>query len=489
MDALLKGCTESVFRGDRLRDKALPKNRFRLRAATCLGDRLFGVRRLRRGSTELAGAITLLALFAFSPARGFANQFLPEERVTSDTHEYQMTLNPNHSMDVDANGVVHLVFWEGGLETSLRNPSAVWYCRREPNGSWSPPVMVDNSHTSGGARLGGRHPSLVVLPDGTVHVFWHDYRHCTASGKWIDNIEIYMDTCPPGGSFSETDVRLTSTTAGHSGDNGYLPKAVAAPDGTISLAWYDYHFDPEVADIFLMRSDTQGRFDPQIPLASHRITTSSLQPDGTSFAVPDPAIDAAGYTHLTWTTAFQAGSGIQYARLDPQGLLVVPPISMVSINQYLLPPQIVGAPAGDIYLTSLEGTPIPEARNLAIRRLRPGAADFDDPVEVVEGDMSLRAALRIEGSGLLHIAYTGHNAEFDAAVFHRIYNADMKTILSDIQVSVDADSPQDPCIALDRRGNVYIAWVDYRHANGQVYFRTNVMQSCAVRNSWPQYSE
>jgi predicted metalloendopeptidase len=80
-------------------------------------------------------------------------------------------------------------------------------------------------------------------------VAWHDYRHATAAGNWMDNTEIYADRRPAGGAFSALDLRLTATAAGGLGDKA--SRRNSPPTRCrIHLAWYDFHYYGTVSIFF-----------------------------------------------------------------------------------------------------------------------------------------------------------------------------------------------------------------------------------------------
>ena len=428
----------------------------------------------------------ILVLGCLCLASGVASaQFLPEERVTPlDGRNYEMTRNPNHAMAVGRDGTVHLVFWDGLSDTSTSHPSTVWYCRRDPAGRWGAPEVVDDSYTSQGMRIGGRHPSLVLRPTGEVRVFGHDYRNCSASKKWIDNIEIYADSRPPSGSFSSNDLRLTTTTAAHDGDNGYVPQAVAAPSGEIFVAWYDYHFNRSLADLFLIKSDTQGRFPPQ-PLDSWRLTNIVQRGDGISYTLPDLALDSSNTAHIVWTKDNLAGYRAYSARRDSGGTLSTPAVLSPVGSDFYDPPHITAGPRGDIYAIWTDHGGVGNTAIYAAR-LRPGMSAFDPAMRVtLAAAVALHGDAKVDSLGLLHVAWADRRGG-TAAVFYGVFDPDRAVLLSESKISEGSDDSIRPCVALNESGRVYIAWLDYRHGNGQIYFRTN-QQLSRASVQWNQY--
>jgi hypothetical protein len=416
-------------------------------------------------------------------------ELLPEERVVSDSRNYDLSRNTNHSMVVGRDGTVHLVFWDDAyLDTSPAHPSTVWYCRRDPSGRWRSPEIVDDSYTTGETRVGGRHPSLVLRSNDEVRVFWHDYRNCTAARKWMDNTEIYMDTRPAAGAFSPNDVRLTTTWATHDGDNGYVPQAILSPTGEIYVAWYDYHFDRNLGDVFLMKSDSLGCFNLAAPIESQRLTNASQRADGVSYTFPDLALDASGTVHLVWTRDSQGGYGVYYARLKSGSPLTPPIVLSATGGDFYDPPHITASPRGDVYVLWTEHGSSNGDSDIVVARLRRGAAVFDAPAKI-SGNLSDQSHgdLKVDSRGLLHAVWVDGRSGHDE-VFAGVFDFDGKTLLSEIKTSENpADAlPPRPAIALDQNNSAYIAWTDYRSGRGSIYFRA-VLTPTGVRMNWNLY--
>jgi hypothetical protein len=431
--------------------------------------------------------LLLLSLCCYEAIAVSAVELLPEERVASDGRNYQMSRNPNHSMAVGRDGTVHLVFWDSFyLDTSPAHPSTAWYCRRDPSGYWSSPEIVDDSYTSGGTRVGGRHPSLVLRPNGEVRVFWHDYRNCAAAKKWIDNIEIYMDTRPPAGSFSPNDVRLTTTWAAHDGDNGYVPQAILSPTGEIFVVWYDYHFNRNLADIFLMKSDAQGRFNLSTPIESLRLTNVSQRADSISYTLPDIALDGSKTPHLVWTQDNQSGYGVYYARLKAGSILTTPTLLSPTGADFFDPPHIVGAPRGDVYVIWTEHDTPAGDTDIVVARLRPGAQSFDSPFKVLQNPFNqLQGDLKVDSRGLLHVVWVDERNGRNE-IYSGVFDPDSKILLSELKISEGMGDASRPSVTLDPSGCASIAWMDYRSGQGSIYFRRFV-EPARARNLWGLY--
>lgn len=447
-----------------------------------------GASRIARGTPSrrslLFGLFFAVPLISW-PAPVGAAGFLPEEKVATGDYNFRMSHNPNHSMVVNRGGTVHLVFWSGYLATLPGSPSAVWYATRSPDGLWSQPLAIDDSYISTGTRLGGRHPSLIVTSDTTVRVFWHDYRHCTGSQNWMDNTEIYMDTKQAGGSFSADDVRLTETSASHDGDNAYLAKAAVAPDGRIYVTWYDFHFNPNCSDIFLARSQDDGRFEAPFDMERARLTDASERDNRPSYTMADIAIDTQGAVHLVWTKGLNEGLGVFYARVVGDDLATGPLLLTDNGGSYWDPPRITAGPNGDVVVLWTEmlghnGTAIVAAR------LRRGAAAFEQPAPIsASPDELWEPDGELDTRGLLHLVWI-ERKDAHSRVVYGVYDFGSQRLIGQEEINGNLSDASRPVIALDSRGFVHIAWEDFRSGKGQIYYRTSAA-ILAVRPSWTLY--
>jgi len=440
---------------------------------------------LRRIATYFSAIVAVGCLQIF-PAE--AVQFLAEERVTSDTRNCEMTRNPNHSMAVGRDGTVHLVFWsgDGSLQTSPAHPTTVWYCRRDPSGRWARPEIVDDSYTSQGARVGGRHPALLLRPNGEVRLFWHDYRNCSAAHNWIENVELYEDVRPSTGSFSPNDLRLTNTLAVHDGDNGYVPQAVAAPTGEIFVAWYDYHFNPNLADLFLMRSNAQGIFNLAAPLDTWRVTDVSQRGNTLSYTLPDVALDASNTAHLVWTRDNANGYSVYFGKKYTDGRPMQTTVLSTTGGDFFDPSHITSSPGGDFYAVWTEHGTLGGNSSLVVQRLRPTRATFDPPLQIVATASNQKHAdVKVDSLGYLHLAWVDDRNGHDE-IFYGLYDPENKILLSETKVSGGPSVSARPCIVVGENQAVSIAWMDYRSGVGQIYFRTT-QRPAEARSQWPLY--
>ncbi len=224
----------------------------------------------------------------------YAVEFDEEFTLYRGEEAVEFSRNPQNSIVVDSEGRIHLVYFVPD-QSSNSPENRIMYMTVE-NGETSSPVRVDSTDMGG-----GRHPSLAIDSKDAVHVVWQDYRHTTAAGNYIDNIEIYYDVKPVDSQFAQNDWRLTDTNADHKGDNGFVPNIAIGCDNRIHVTWYDYTSNGNNADIYLQSSDADGAFVSQSGIEDFRITDVQENPDNyTSNWLPDVCALPDGSVYVVW---------------------------------------------------------------------------------------------------------------------------------------------------------------------------------------------
>jgi len=92
--------------------------------------------------------------------------------------------------------------------------------------------------------------------------------------------------------------------------------------------------------------------------------------------------------------------------------------------------------------------------------------------------VALQGDAKVDSLGLLHVVWTDRRGG-NGAIFYGVFDPDRQILLSESKISEGSDDSVRPCIALSERRRAYLAWTDYRHGNGQIYFRTNEQLSRA----------
>ncbi|MBD3265668.1 hypothetical protein GF373_03280 [bacterium] len=242
----------------------------------------------------VAKRIILLCLIVLAGPLVSAWDWQEEIVVTSGESPLAFATNTRGSIGMDSSGRIHLVY--GAPDNAVPPSNQIFYQLIDVNQQVSSPIRIDN-----GSVGGGKHPSLAIDEQDTVHVVWHDYRHTTSAGNYIDNIEIYYDKKVRDGSFSQADIRLTATNAGHQGDNGYAPQITVGSQNRLYVAWYDYTRNGNNAEIYLIHTDESGHFPMQEGIESFRMTNTEHDPNNyPSHWLPDLAALPNGSVYIAW---------------------------------------------------------------------------------------------------------------------------------------------------------------------------------------------
>ena len=428
-------------------------------------------------------------------------RFHPVVQDESDPYylldNYRMSRNPNTQLEFNASGTLNLTYWSGFGSTNPSSPSAVYYQSWSKTRGWSANEIVDQSLSSDagylGQRMGGRNPSMAIDNDDKVWIAWCDYRDCGIGPPYngINNTEIYCDWKPPGGSFSSDDLRLTSTAAAHFGDSGYAPRIQAAPDGKMSVVWYDFHLDGSISDIYLMTSSVTGVFDTvTTPMLSRRVTNAddreaippqTLKP---AFSMPDLAISPAGQRYAVWSQGFGGSMGnsgaapIYFAQLPEQPAIVTYEAIVPDNDGFWHPPKIKLAPNGDIWV--LYTVLVETNRYVELIRRRQGQTLFDAPIRLTTSGSSKNADLAIDNEGRLHVAWSEYSGWQNSHIRYALLDAAGQSKLRETQLTTEPGAFAQPCIVLDGEQLPYIVFgegnSDSLGASGDLWFVRGILK-------------
>ncbi len=429
-------------------------------------------------------AIAFSSLFTGSPSWG-GNYFSPPVKITDGSAKFQLSRTAKGHMALDSSGTLHATYWSGGTVTSPTTPSYIFYRSWTLSGGWSAPISIDNS-TSGGNHVGGRHPSLAVTPSDTVWVVWHDHRNCTSAGSWIDNIEIYGDYKPSGGSFTAADVRLTTSNAAHSGDNGYTPKIAVRSTGRISVAWYDFYADANVSDIYLKTSDASGVFNLGETMSSMQITSASSRGGTPAYTVPDLAIDASGNRHLVWAGGTGAGVNLYYATAAEGATSVTEQILASAGTNFYDPPHVTVAPNGDIWIAYADNS-TGGLEQVVLLRKPAGQGSFNSPIYVTSGAVRHYSEdLAVDVSGRAHLVWIDERS--GRHVYYGVYDPSLPGLTTEYPLTPVSGSWIRPTLMLDSAGDVYVLFEQNTSlVAGDIWFTTTAQINAVDSAMWNGY--
>jgi hypothetical protein len=308
--------------------------------------------------------------------------------------------------------------------------------------------VVDHA-LQGATRIGARHPSLAIAPDDAVWIAWEDHRHGSSTFSYIDNNEVYANSKPAGGSFAASDIRLTTSTAGPPGDNAYTPKIVSLGDGRLSVLWYDFTANFDVADLYLKTSSNAGVFDTGESMASMRLTNETARSGAPSFTVPDVAVDASGTLHVTWATGEGAIADLYYGSVTPGGTLSQQLLA-AGVASYFDPPRIAVAPGGDVWIANGDGT-----NKVTLRRKPAASSTWDSPIDIAtQTAPSAGPTMAFADSGDLHLAWVDERS--GSHVYHALFSGGSLT--DEQAVTITSGEYARPVVLLDAQENPFLLY-------------------------------
>lgn len=441
-------------------------------------------------TTDIAAPISfgiiLLAIALTAPAPAWSQVlFLPEEEVSVEAGRINLARNADRSLAQDDTGTLHAVYYQGNSTTTPSSPSRVLYRAWTPSGGWGSELVVDDSYVgaaTSGQRVGGREPSIVVDSTGTATVFWHDHRHSSSAGNWIDNIEIYADRKPAGGTFSATDLRITNTNTGALSDNGYSPQAYLAPGGQIEVTWYDFHFDGDNSDLFLLTTAPCAAPSGQ-PMADTRVTIHS----GSRPAYSQPSsVTTGATTHFVWTTGFSTTGDLYYGQKSPWSAPLTETLLATDASSFFDPPHLTRGPDDSVWIAWADKR-FGSSEEIYLRRRPAGGPDFLPEIRVTNNSArQYQPDIEIDGDGNVHLAWVDERHGNPEIYYGFLDDTGPAPIVQEQRVTADAGDSTRPCLLVGPEDTVYLMWEDDRSGQKRIYFTRGAPPS-SVGGDWRHY--
>lgn len=381
-------------------------------------------------------------------------QELGEEIVVfASESPLEFSRNTKGAIGVDSTGLVHLVY---GIPNESSNPpdNQIWYQQLKEN-NVSPPIRVDN-----GVWGGGRHASLAIDTHDAIHAVWQDYRHTTAIGQYFDNLEIYYDTKTTNGEFSGTDIRLTTTNAGHRGDNGYVPNISAGRDNRLHVVWYDFTINGNNADVYLINSGDSGRFPSQEGIESYRITSSDPTTENyTSNWLPDLASFPDGSLYTVWgfLRGWQGAFEMQGTSISKDGLTTIQETIAPAGGNFTDPPRLVSDEAGNLALVYTEY--VNDTHRIDLH-YKPFQEPWQGPVIVNDGflDASQPCPVFLSPNELF-VVWQENLGGINQIVLGKIDPQTMHVVERSVVSDIERDAKTPTISAHPHAGRIAVAWI------------------------------
>ncbi len=339
--------------------------------------------------TLLAFVTLSLCLFAH------AVEFEDAKVLVETDQPIELARNPRGAIVVDSSGTAHVVYFK--IDNASVADNQILYVSSN-GGEGRGPVRVDSSDASG-----GRHPFMAIGPNDEVFTVWQDNRHTTAAGNFFDNIEIYLDHKPAGGSFSDADIRLSNTNSGHAGDNGFTPTVAVGDDGVVHVVWYDFARDGELSFVY-SRSSVGGEFDDASGIEPFRITGADMGGADVSHWMPDIVALPNGAAYVAWgmIDGFQGYFELQGRRINGDGSLSSIEPAAAEGATFFDPPRLAAGANGAVYLAY--SNQVDGLSHVFVQRRSSGGV-WSDPIAIDDGAFAASQISVVESGGSLYAVW------------------------------------------------------------------------------------
>ena len=290
-------------------------------------------------------------------------------------------------------------------------------------------------------------PALAVSAAGAVYVVWQDNRN----GNW----DIYASICSDGANFSK-EVRVTNST--HNESNPALAIDHQSP-GRAYVAWQD---------------DRNGNQDIYAASSTNAFATSTVSQITNNTAdqkEPALAVDTGNVAYIFWTDMRNGQADIYAAVSNTAGWPNVPVVAKP--GEQTQPAIAAGAGATlhllwvdnsggnkDVYYASLNGLPSSPVAGVSIIDDSSGA-DQTTPAIVCGPDQRVFAC------------WTDGRRVGTADTDTDLYVAELRSGTAGTNILVGDNGMNanqgDPAIGVDRYGEPYVVWTDYRGTTTEIY--------------------
>jgi hypothetical protein len=411
---------------------------------------------------------------SFRPAVEFTS---PDDPVARN----RLARNPQDTLLWNTIHGLTLIYWQGLEQTTENDPSRIFLRQWDQVSGWHPRQQVDQSMAGTGETLGGRIPSVILDANQALHVFWHDHRHGSAGASWNDNSEIYTDRFTSQGLVMN-NLRLTDSGNVSSGDNGFNPRPTLLMDGRVALAWYDFHWDVNTAEITLRLSNPDGSWSLTPPdMDSVRLTTPADRAPGDEnqpFTVPDISADANGILHLCWVTGTTgAPTSLYTGRYDPDaGTWLGMGLHRTKVSGFFDPPRWVEDPNNDDRWLMFVDRIATGSDEVLIQKLAGGSSTFDPEIQVTNtAGLQQQPSAVIDSSGIFHMVHVD-TAPPQRSVRYTRYDPQTTAVEEEVNLTSGLSGTWNrPVITMDADGDFYLAWEDsISLTEGQLYFTTTL---------------
>jgi len=395
--------------------------------------------------------------------------FSAETKVASVVNTSTMTggggvrTNSFPSVTVDGNGTVHMVYDAWTLSPLDR--SDIFYTRSTDGGNtFSTPRKLNDDDTTTTQVF----PSIASASDGTLGVRWWDRRNDAPADSLTD---VYMTISHDGGASFEKNFRITNHNwsfgliepgfaGGYHGDYD----GIAADGSNFYLSWSDE------------RNNEADAFFSQVPTVRDPNTAdfniSAVKQFDTVLAGNSSAFDCItsgqnGFTGSLSLSASPAVNGITYNFASSP----VNAGDTASLNVSTSP----GVQPGAYLITvTATGPGLTRKTNLRLTVLSPTRfAGLPSIASRTKGFTSMQAGIKVDAAGTVHVVFDDDSAKVRSDDVFYTQSTDAGRMFSaPIKLSATSSLAVQSTLALDSVGNPYIVWTGVNPNPAQGTFAT-----------------
>ena len=379
------------------------------------------------------------------------------------------------SVTIDDRGTVHMVY--GSLTLSQLDRSDIFYVRSTDGGATFGSPLKLNDDVTTNTQVS---PSIAVASDGTLGVKWWDRRNDPIGDSLTD---VYMAISHDGGASFGKNFRISDHNwtfapiepgfaGGYHGDYD----GIAADGGNFYLSWSDERNGQ--ADAYF--SQVPASRDPGTPdfnISAGKLFDEVVAGSAATFDFNTSA--GNGFSGTLNLSASPAISGVTYNLASPSvtaggsATLTVLTSATVEPGSYLI---TVTATGGGLTRKS----------NSRLTVLSPSRfAGVPSNASRSKGFTSLQAGFKVDAAGTVHVVFDDDSVKVRSTEVFYVQSTDGgMTFSNSVKVSGASALATQSTLALDSAGNPYIAWTGTNPIPANGTFATLVVRSTDHGNTF-----
>ena len=354
---------------------------------------------------------------------------------------------------VDKNGDVYIAWHD------KRNGNHDIYFSKSTDGgaTFGANVRVDDSGSLYRVQID---PSIAVDDSGDIYIAWHDYRRRSH--------DIYFAKSTDGGATFGTNVRVDSSPLQSFQLN---PSLALDAGGNIYVSWHDKRNGN--FDIYFTKSTDGG--------ASFGANNTRVDDTGITTSEQRNAaltVDTNGYVYAVWKDSRNGNADIYFAKSTDGGATFGKNVRIVDTNPLTdlqdYPSIVVDNTSGNIYAAWHDKRN--KKYDIYFAKSINGGLSFEKNIKINDSIIRRRfyPSLAIDLSGNIYaVWHDERNANRNRDIYFAKSTDGGATFGANVRVDDTGASSSAQCIpsiAIDKNGDIYVAWYDNRGGNPDIYF-------------------